>query len=436
MAEVNIVLGRDERDLKKYGTLGCAFVGKQYIKMGQTLTLANKVLLDVVRPHVILICGKRGEGKSYTMSQIAEGISSLPEEIMKNISILFFDTMGIFWTMKYPNYRDEDLLKKWGLEPRGLENVRVLVPAGIFEELKDAGIPVDLPFTIKTSDLDVSEWCVVLNIDPLSRHGVLLGEVIDRLEGEYDIDDMIRELGKVEEEEYVKRGLKIRLREAKKWGIFSREGTPIDEVVKPGFINILDISPYTHIYGQFSLRALVIALLSKKILEEREKARKLEELETIERGYSYFAAPAEKRKKPLVWIFIDEVHEFLPREGNTVATGPLLQLIREGRQPGISLVVATQQPGKMHTDVLTQCDLVIAHRVTSRMDIDALNTIMQTFMGQDLARYIDELPRVKGCAIVLDQNQERVYQVQMRPKFTWHGGETPTAIPPKGKILI
>ena len=111
-------------------------------------------------------------------------------------------------------------------------------------------------------------------------------------------------------------------------------------------------------------------------------------------------------------------------------------MIREGRQPGISLVVATQQPGKMHTDVLTQCDLVIAHRVTSRMDIDALNTIMQTFMGQDLARYIDELPRVKGCAIVLDQNQERVYQVQMRPKFTWHGGETPTAIPPKGKILI
>ena len=25
------------------------------------------------------------------------------------------DTMGIFWTMKYPNLKDEDLLEEWGL---------------------------------------------------------------------------------------------------------------------------------------------------------------------------------------------------------------------------------------------------------------------------------------------------------------------------------
>jgi replicative DNA helicase len=58
-----IVIGRSENDMKKYGTDGTIWIGKQYIKMGETMSLANKVLMDVVRPHVILVTGKRGEGK-------------------------------------------------------------------------------------------------------------------------------------------------------------------------------------------------------------------------------------------------------------------------------------------------------------------------------------------------------------------------------------
>jgi DNA segregation ATPase FtsK/SpoIIIE-like protein len=200
---------------------------------------------------------------------------------------------------------------------------------------------------------------------------------------------------------------------------------------------VLDVSVYTHIYGAFSIRALVVALFCKKVLEQREAARKIEEKEDIEKGYAYFAERERERKKrvPMVWLFVDEVHEFLPLEGETLATGPMLQVIREGRQPGISLVVATQQPGKMHTDVMSQCDVVISHRVTSKMDIEALNTIMQSYMTASLAQYLDELPRLKGTAIILDENQERIYAAQMRPRFSWHGGETPTAIPPKLKRI-
>ena len=40
---------------------------------------------------------------SYTLGVIAEGISDLPAEIKKNISVVLLDTMGIYWTMKYPN---------------------------------------------------------------------------------------------------------------------------------------------------------------------------------------------------------------------------------------------------------------------------------------------------------------------------------------------
>ncbi|MCD6575601.1 MAG: ATP-binding protein [Nanoarchaeota archaeon] len=436
-----IVIGRSESDFKKYGTEGAVFIGKQYVKMGDTMSLANKVLLDVIRPHVILVCGKRGEGKSYTMAQIAESvIAFLPKEISQNIAMLFLDTMGIFWTMKFPNYRDEALLHKWGLEPKGLENVKLFVPGGKFKELQEKGIPVDEKFYLTTSDIGPLEWCLTLGIKPTDEEGVLISRVITRLRktGElYDINDIIEEVQNDEEaDKKTKSSVISRFESIKEWGLFAREGTPLDKIVQGGVASVLDISVYTHVYGAFSIRSLVIALFAKKILEEREMASRLEEKEEIEKGLAYFRKREIKKKKvPMVWIFIDEVHEFLPLKGSTLATGPLLQLIREGRQPGISLVVATQQPGKMNTDVLSQCDIVISHRVTSKMDIEALNTIMQSFMTQTLSQALDQLPRVKGCALILDQNQERLYSVQMRPRFSWHGGETPTAIPPKAKEI-
>lgn len=45
-------------------------------------------------------------------------------------------------------------------------------------------------------------------------------------------------------------------------------------------------------------------------------------------------------------MLLDEAHEFLPDTGKTAATDALVTILREGRQPGVSLILATQQPGK------------------------------------------------------------------------------------------
>ncbi|MBI2448855.1 hypothetical protein HYV49_01015 [Candidatus Pacearchaeota archaeon] len=46
----------------------------------------------------------------------------------------------------------------------------------------------------------------------------------------------------------------------------------------------------------------------------------------------------------------------------------------------------------------------------------------------------DDLPKLKGSAIILDDNSERIYPMRVRPKFTWHGGESPVAIKAGSKI--
>ncbi len=387
--------------------------------------------LRVPKNHSFIANGiiSHNSGKSYSLSVMAEEMSRLPHDIKKNLSMLFFDTMGIFWTMKYPNERQEDLLKKWNLEPEGFD-IDVYVPQGSFEEYKEKGLPVDHSFSIKTSELNSSDWCGVFEINIIEPIGILIDRIVSDLkeEGDYDIIDIIRRI-KVDKrsKQDVKDACENRFLAAQKWGLFSRMGTRVSELLQPGKITILDISAYKE--GR-NIKGLVVGLLSKKILSERIVSRKAEELEAIEEGSKYFGEE-EVQEKPLIWLFIDEGHIFLPKEGDNPAKIPLIHLLREGRQPGISMVIATQQPGEIARDVMTQSDIVFSHRVTAKADIEALNAIMQTYLLSDVKAYLNNLPRLKGSAIILDDNSERIYPMRVRPKISWHGGETPTSIKTK-----
>lgn len=434
-----IVIGRNEEDRKKYGLQGTVLIGKHYVKMGQTTSLSNEILMDVSRSHVVFICGKRGTGKSYTMGTIAEGVVDLPPEINKNLSIIILDTMGIYWTMKYPNKKDKKLLDEWKLEAKGL-NVQIFTPTGYYKKYKEAGIPTDFPFSIKTNDLDAHDWCMTFGISINDPLGVLIERVIETLKEskkDYDIDSIIKEIKKdTHSEEKEKNAAINRFLSATKWGLFSKEGTMLKDLVLPGQVTVLDVSCYTTIPGASNIRALVIGLVAEKLFIERMVARKREEHEALEQEMHLFAREEEEEKKePLVWLVIDEAHEFLPNKGTTTSTQPLITILREGRQPGISLILASQQPGKIHTDVMTQSDIVIAHRVTANIDVQALGALMQTYMRAGLDKELNILPRVKGAAIIFDDINEKMYPMRVRPRLTWHGGEAPSAILKKKKIF-
>ena len=104
----NIIIGRDEKDKEKFGDKGLILLGKQYVKMGEFTSLSNNVYMDIARSHVILVSGKRGSGKSYSLGSIAENIVNLPDDVSKNLAVLIFDTMGIFWSMKFPNLKESE----------------------------------------------------------------------------------------------------------------------------------------------------------------------------------------------------------------------------------------------------------------------------------------------------------------------------------------
>lgn len=377
-------------------------------------------------------------GKSFSLGTIAEEMVKLPEEVSKNLAVLMFDTMGIFWTMKYPNLKQEKLLEKWDLKPEGL-NINLFVPYGSFNDYKNRGIPVDNELSIKTAELSTSDWCSVFNISLTDGPGILIDQVISELlekSADYGIDDIITLVRSNNKSDQKTKDLVESLFVvASNWGLFKKYGTKIEDLVKAGEVTVLDLSPYTNVSGNWSVKGLIIGLISKKLLNQRITSRKTEEIDAISSYDKYFEGE-QTLEQPLVWLLLDEGHEFLPRTSSMPATDSLIQILREGRQPGISLIIATQQPGEIHKDVITQSDIIISHRLTSKIDLEALNQMMQTYLLSDINNFMNDLPKVKGSAILLDDNSERIYPIQIKPKRSWHGGDSPSAVKERKQLVI
>ncbi|MCF7901709.1 hypothetical protein K9L67_05810, partial [Candidatus Woesearchaeota archaeon] len=291
---------------------------------------------------------------SYTMGVIAEGVADLPEDIKKNISIILVDTMGVYWTMKYGNKQDRDVLEEWNLDAKDLD-VKIFTPSKYHEEYKDKGIPTDFPFSIKPSELSGHDWNVTFNVSDDDSVGVLIERLIYELKEsgkEYGIKEILEAIESDKDSDInTKNAVKNRFLNAQNWGLFSKRATKISDIAMPGQVSVLDVSCYATMQGSWNIKNLVVGLVAEKLFIQRMTSRKEEEYNEVHKSLNPYSDVVKKQEFPLVWLVVDEAHEFLPVKGKTLATEPLVTILREGRQPGISLILATQQPGKIHTDV-------------------------------------------------------------------------------------
>ncbi|HII78856.1 MAG TPA: ATP-binding protein [Methanosarcina sp.] len=380
------------------------------------------VYLDALKPHAALICGKRGYGKSYTMGCMLEELAFLPEPIKGKLASLVIDTMGIFWTMTKPNLSEAERLKSWELAPAGVET-DVFVPAGKVDAYKKRNIEIK-PFSISIRELSGSQWCRVLKIEEVSPPGILLVRTIESLreKGEpYSFEDIISEIFLDTRSDPASKGAAENyLRAVKSWGLFSKEGTPLSELISGGRTTILDVSTLEN----ENVCAAAVSILAGRLYAERLEARRIYEKKQM-------GEMTEDKEFPMVWLFIDEAHIFVPAKTESLASEVLInRCLRQGRQPGLSLVLATQRPASLHPDVVSQSDLLICHRLTSSDDILALETSRPLYMQESLRAYLKKMGSERGAALIVDDHSESVHMVRIRPRRSWHGGGEPSALEP------
>ena len=166
-------------------------------------------------------------------------------------------------------------------------------------------------------------------------------------------------------------------------------------------------------------------LVSEKIFEERIRERKIHELKKI-------GVDVEETGMPMVWLAVDEAQLFLPNNKEVLSKDVLInEWMRQGRQPGLSLVLATQRPSALESEVLSHSDIIICHRLTAQEDIDALSRIRPTYMHSDIKESIKKIGDEKGVALIIDDTSESAHIIKIRPRLSWHGGAESLVIEPQ-----
>jgi len=394
---------------------GVLTLGRYYALDG---SLGASVYFDVLRPHMIFICGKRGYGKSYSIGVFLEEIAALDASIKQHLAVVVLDTLGIFWTMQFPSKENLERLHRWGLKPAGCP-IHLFIPRKPTENYSQKEL-LAKPFSLRIADLSPYQWCELFDVTLTDPVGVALTQAILLLQAtgtNFSIKDII---SSVQQDNRIDSVVKCAVHNlfsmASAWGVFEKDGLSITDLLHPGGITILDLS----VLPSMRLKDVIVALLSEQIFEERVKSRKLSEQKKI--GFQIL-----DKGIPLVWLAVDEAQVFLPSGKNTLSKHVLIdEWMRQGRQPGLSLLLATQRPSAVESEVLSHCDMFLCHRLTAQEDIDALRRIRPVYMQGDIQESLRKIGSAKGVALLVDDTSESVHVVQLRPRFSWHGGAEPT----------
>ncbi len=385
------------------------------ILLGKDTTTGDMVRVDVESSQRILVCGKTGTGKSYSLGVCIEELANLGTNI-----VLVIDPQGIFWTMAEANTVPEEVDNLWPFDraPQGFP-INLMVPGDPVERFGDAEIPEAMEqrgihvrsLRLNPSDLTPEMWCDLFNLDINELQGIMLFKAVrnckKRLGRDFLIDDVAAEVDRLRGLDKTKEAVQRKLDMAYDWQIFAMDHyREIWEILRPDQINILDLSVIAQ--GRYGLRNLVLAVLANFIFRKRTIARRREAL----------GLPADTQK---VWLVIDEAHNFCPSGKSTLSKEILIRWAKEGRQPGLSLVVASQQPSAIDSEILTQCGIRVVHRITSKKDFRAVNALSQDYLGDGLKAQIKQL-KGPGRTLIIDDKEETVIHTQVRPRQSLHGG--------------
>ena len=420
----------------------------------------TNVWLDIHTPHVVFVCGRRGTGKSYDLGILAEGLSLSRESKVTTkeppITTVFFDTQSQFWALlQKPDERLEqdkeqlEQLSQWDIPPNGIPSAQLFAPSG-----DSTGHRKVIEFAIDPSELELEDWCGLFDLDIYSPQGQLIRNLLKKVatdgysiaQGpssgsqqrvqprvEYELDDLIVCLqSDVEVNEQSQR----QTRDAVLWKlealrdskIFHKGGMDIREVLKPGRLSIFLLRNLDD-----ATKSLVVSVIAKKIF--RIMGRYHTERKAAERSANSMSRDLSGLP-PGVWMLIDEAHLICPSNAHTAAKSILIDYVKRGRDAGLSLVLATQQPSAVDSRVVSQVDLLIAHRLVVDADISAaLARVPADFPKQVSfggARISDRLGLIRaldtGEAWVADAETNRAILLAMRPRVSAHGGDEPKIV--------
>ena len=433
----------------------------------------DNIWLDTEGAHVVYVMGKRRSGKSYTLGVLAEGLVSngWVRQDGGGQGVLILDTMNVYLTMPFLVHEAELGIR--GRRSRATDEWelgREPVPVRLF---RPRGSPVPpavgtREFALKPSDLRPEEWCGMFGVDPLADPlGHLMMELHARvaIEGYHDrqrstdvppksnyvLKDLLGALNlDASLERYhrdTREALRRRLVALARLPLFADNGLDVMDLLEPDAITVLLLRDLEQ-----ELRSVLIGYVVRQIFQGRSEVDAHERLlpmlearaarlEGEDSGVREEARRLVVESRRLIaaglprsWLIIDEAHNYIPRTGSASSRKWLKKYVTEGRNLGLSIVVATQQPAGLDPAVQRNADVLLCHSLSHRDDIRAADGMINTAHPTEIVRGSGEArtgPRLfegtlrqlpPGYALIAEDKMNRWIPAVVRPRITVHGG--------------
>lgn len=411
------------------------YLGKVLENSASKNYLANDLWLDVKFPHVIYVTGTRGSGKSFDLGVLLEGISDLQDEteIQYNVPPMcsfLIDTQSQFWTLKYkPNEKIEanrlqlEELNKWNLPANQLKNCQLWRVSE-----KDIITGDEKRFQIRPNQVKHEEWCEILNIEVYGPQGFALNRAIEHQKGKNfslaDITNYIRIPNNLTDiQSSSKSALIYKLEEYDHTNLFSTDGVEISDLLVPGQCNVFLLRDLRDID-----KSLVTCVLARQLFTYMGEFHKQKKVN------AFFDKKIDAKNIPdKVWLVVDEAHVVAPNNSALPAREALVEYVKRGRDAGLSLVLATQQPSAIDDRILSQVNISFSHRLAFQSDIQASTNRIPTQLikkmkisGVDITDFGDMIRFLDaGQCFIGDNSTSRIILTQIRPRITSHGGYSP-----------
>ena len=188
-------------------------------------------------------------------------------------------------------------------------------------------------------------------------------------------------------------------------GIFHDfENIELDELFQPGMCTLVQLNEVEPRQQQVIVAALLRRVYQARIDTERGK---------LQRG--------DRNHVPFpVFCLLEEAHNFAPANADAVSSDQLKIILSEGRKFGVGAGLISQRPGRLDSDVLSQCMTQCIMRITNPIDQNRIAESVES-VGRDMLK---ELPALsKGQVIVSGASVNTPLMLRVRTRRTEHGGE-------------
>lgn len=387
----------------------------QFGILGKMLNSNRLVGIDLDGCNTFSLFGVQGAGKSYTIGTVTEMVLKQFSNVNKlqaplaSVIFHFSDSMDYapeFTSMIYPNDEQSQLARlkeQYGAVADSVDDVILLTPESKVDQRKSEYPGVDVfPIAFDSSELQVKDWMFLLGaMGNDSAYLRVLTQIMRAIRNDLSLKNIRRG---VKTNSSLSTGQKelaeMRISFAEE---YIRDGEKLQRHLRPGRLIIVDLrDEFIQKDEALGLFVVMLNIFSSVMEVDGKRFNK--------------------------FIVFDEAHKYM---NNKDLVGSITTAIREMRHKGVSIMIASQDPMSLPTEIIELSSVVILHRFNSpqwvkhvQKSITSLNTLTATEMAQ-LGSGEAYIWAVKSTDKTFTT---RPVKIQIRPRVTKHGGDTIQAV--------